>query len=72
MIPREIPETVMHTASIPYPASNRPEVPQMTINMILLVVAFACFVVATFNPPFPRINIVALGLAFGTLSFLIH
>jgi len=44
----------------------------MTINMILLVVAFACFVVATFNPPFPRINIVALGLAFGTLSFLIH
>lgn len=35
----------------------------MSIPLILLVIAFLAFVVATFNPPAPKINLVALGLA---------
>lgn len=34
------------------------------IALILLILAFACFVVGAANFPIARINIVALGLAF--------
>ena len=34
------------------------------IATILLVLAFACFVIAAGGFPVPRVNLVALGLAF--------
>lgn len=43
----------------------------MTIQFILLIFALVCFLIATVNPPWPRVNLVALGLAFWVLSYII-
>lgn len=43
----------------------------MTINLILLVLSFVCFVLAALNVPSPRVSLTPLGLAFWTLSLLI-
>jgi hypothetical protein len=43
----------------------------MTISMILLVIAFICFVASAANIPVPRVNIMSLGLAFWVLSLLV-
>jgi hypothetical protein len=42
----------------------------MAIATLLLIFAFICFCLATFNVP-TRINTTALGLAFWVLSILI-
>jgi hypothetical protein len=41
------------------------------LTFLLLLLAFLCFVAATFGAPVPRINLVALGLAFSILVPLI-
>jgi hypothetical protein len=43
----------------------------MLMQMMLLACAFLCFVLATFQVPTPRVNLVAGGLAFYVLSQLI-
>jgi hypothetical protein len=43
----------------------------MTISLILLVLAFICFVVAAMSIPTGRVQLVALGLAFCVLSEMI-
>jgi hypothetical protein len=40
----------------------------VTIHFLLYVLAFLCFVAATFNYP-ARVNLVALGLAIWVLTF---
>ncbi len=40
------------------------------LSLILLVIAFVLFLVATFGVTLPRVNFVALGLAFATAAFL--
>jgi len=43
----------------------------MTISLILLIIAFFCFILAAVNwPPVP-VNLTALGLAFWVLSLLV-
>lgn len=42
-----------------------------TINLILLLLAFLCFLAAAFGKTINNINLVALGLAFWVLVFLI-
>lgn len=44
----------------------------MTISFVLILLAVVCFLVATANPPWPRINLVALGLALWALTLLVH
>jgi len=44
----------------------------MTISFIFLVLAFLCFIAAAVNPPWPRVNLIGLGLAFWVLTLLIH
>ena len=44
----------------------------MTLNFILLLAAFFCFILSAVNPPWPRPNLIGLGLAFWVLTFLIH
>jgi hypothetical protein len=41
------------------------------LTFLLLLLAFICFVAATFGAAVPRINLVALGLAFWVLVSLI-
>lgn len=41
-------------------------------TLILLVVAAVCFVLAAANVGSPRVNLVALGLAFWVVSIIIH
>lgn len=42
------------------------------INLILLVFSFVCFTLAAFwNPAPPRVNLIAAGLAFFVLSFIL-
>jgi len=46
----------------------------ITINLIFLLVALICFILAAVPPafsPFSRFNLVPLGLAFWVLSILI-
>jgi hypothetical protein len=43
----------------------------MTIDLILLVLAFVCFMLAAFQVPAPRVNLLALGLAAWVLSLLL-
>jgi hypothetical protein len=43
----------------------------MSLSLILLILAFVCFVLATIPVPTGRISTVALGLAFWVLSILI-
>jgi hypothetical protein len=42
----------------------------MMLRTALLILAFVCFVLATFNVPLPRANLIGLGLAFWVLSEL--
>lgn len=44
---------------------------KLSVHALLYLLAFICFAIATFNLPLARINLVALGLAFLTLTFLI-
>ena len=42
------------------------------LTLILLVFAFVCFALASFwNPPTPRLNLIAAGLAFWVLSIIL-
>lgn len=43
----------------------------MTVQLILLVLAFLCFVLGAIGIP-SRVNLVSLGLALWTLSLLIR
>jgi hypothetical protein len=43
----------------------------MSIQLILLLLAFIAFVLATINVPVPRVNLIGLGLALWVLSLLI-
>ncbi len=43
----------------------------MTITAVLLVLAFILFLLAAVGWPESRINLVALGLAFATLAWLL-
>jgi len=45
----------------------------MSIDLLLWILAFVCFVIATFvGDQFPpRVRLVPLGLAFASLTFLI-
>ena len=42
----------------------------ITVDLILLVIAFVCFLLATFNVKTP-VNLVALGLALWVLAAII-
>jgi len=44
----------------------------ITVHFTLLVVAFACFALATFGVPLGRLNVTALGLAFWVLSLILN
>jgi hypothetical protein len=40
-------------------------------DLIFWIFAFVCFVIATFiGDRLPRVNLIALGLAFGALTFI--
>ena len=42
------------------------------LTLILLVFAFVCFALAAFwNPAPPRVNLIAAGLAFWVLSYIL-
>lgn len=41
------------------------------ITTIFIVAALVCFLISTANPPWPRVNLIALGLAFYMLSILL-
>jgi hypothetical protein len=43
----------------------------MSLVLILLVLAFICFLVTAMGIPVPRVNLVAMGLALWVLSILI-
>lgn len=43
----------------------------MTVSLVLLLIAFICFLLGTVNWPAIPINMTALGLAFWVLSLLI-
>jgi len=45
----------------------------MTVDLLLWILAFVCFVIATlFHNRFAdRVDLIALGLAFGSLTFII-
>ncbi len=43
-----------------------------TISLVLMVVAFICFIVATAGLPIPpRVNMMALGLALWSLALIL-
>jgi hypothetical protein len=44
---------------------------KLSVHALLYLLAFICFLIATFNLPLVRINLVALGLALFTLTFII-
>lgn len=41
------------------------------MTLVLLVLALLVFIAAAFNPPIPRVNLVAVGLALVTAAFLV-
>lgn len=43
----------------------------MAIHVILLIIAFICFILATIPVPVPRVNLTAMGLAFWVLAVLL-
>lgn len=45
----------------------------MSIDLLLWILAFVCFVIAAFvgNRLTDRVDLIALGLAFGSLTFII-
>lgn len=43
----------------------------LTVNLLFWILAAVCFALATFSVNFPpRVNLVALGLLFATLTFI--
>lgn len=44
----------------------------VTIHLVLLLLAFICFVIAALGVPSPRVNLLALGLALWVLDLLIR
>jgi hypothetical protein len=44
---------------------------RLSVNALLYILALVCFLIATFNIPVVRINLIALGLALFMLTFLI-
>jgi hypothetical protein len=36
----------------------------MNVDPIFLIIGFICFLLAAFGVPIPRVNLIALGLAF--------
>lgn len=44
----------------------------MGLDLVLLIIAALCFIVAALGLPVNRINLVALGLFFWVLSTIIH
>lgn len=44
----------------------------ITIHLVLLLLAFICLMLAAVGVQTPRVNLVALGLAFWMLSLLIR
>jgi hypothetical protein len=44
----------------------------LTVRALLYLLAFICFLIATFNLPLVRINLIALGLALLTLTLLMY
>jgi hypothetical protein len=44
----------------------------ISLSLILLIIAFIVFVLAALSVPVPRVNLVALGLAFWVLALLIN
>lgn len=42
----------------------------MNIQFVFLLLAFICFIVAATNFAWPRVNLIALGLAFWVLTLL--
>lgn len=43
----------------------------ITVNFVLILLAFLCFLLVTADVKAPRINLLGLGLAFWTLSILL-
>lgn len=43
----------------------------ITLSVLLLVIAFICFVLAAISVPIPRVNLIALGLALWVLAVLV-
>jgi hypothetical protein len=43
----------------------------ITVNLLLLILAFICFLAAAISWSVSRVNLTALGLAFWVLSLLI-
>jgi len=43
----------------------------LTLDLVLLIAAFVCFVLAAINWNPPRVNLVALGLALWVLTALV-
>jgi len=43
----------------------------MTVAVLLLILAFISFVVAAMAVPVPRVNLIALGLAFWVLAVIL-
>jgi len=43
----------------------------ITIRLLLLILAFVCFLAAAANVQSPRLNLLAAGLAGGVLSLLL-
>jgi hypothetical protein len=43
----------------------------ISLTLILLVLAFVCFLVSAIGIPVPRVNLVAMGLALWVLSILL-
>ena len=44
---------------------------RLSLHTILYLIAFICSLIATFNVPLVRINLIALGLALFMLTFLV-
>ncbi len=42
------------------------------LALVLLILAFVCFIAAAFSVTHPRINIMSLGLALMTLAFIVE
>lgn len=44
----------------------------ITVRLVLVLVALACFLLAAFGASFPRVNLVALGLACWVATLLVR
>jgi len=46
------------------------ETVMISVDVVLLILAFVCFLAAAFNVSSPRVNLVAAGLAFWVASIV--